>query len=147
MGRRCLMEAIRQSSRHPLHGRNDMKTSKRGLSRQKHAHKQRKQGLSCHHVPPSCIRMLQPLQPILQSGLVSWMRDAQVRPGTLRHAQEPSETLCFNLDSTVHKSLNRHNRHKRHDCPKRPKSPNSPKTGCSLSILVSQFPQLSVKNP
>ena len=53
----CLMEAkgrfsSRRPSRYPLHGRNDMKTSKKRFSRQKHAHKQRKQGLSCHHAPP-----------------------------------------------------------------------------------------------
>ena len=42
----------RRPSRHPLHGRNDMKTSKKRFSRQKHAHKQRKKGLSCHHAPP-----------------------------------------------------------------------------------------------
>ena len=42
----------RRPSRHPLHGRNDMKTSENRFSRQKHAHKQRKQGLSCHHAPP-----------------------------------------------------------------------------------------------
>ena len=32
----------RRPSRYPLHGRNDMKTSKKRFSRQKHAHKQRK---------------------------------------------------------------------------------------------------------
>ena len=53
----CLMEAkrrfsSRRPSKHPLHGRNDMKTSKKRFSRQKHAHKQRKKGLSCHHAPP-----------------------------------------------------------------------------------------------
>ena len=42
----------RRPSKHPLHGRNDMKTSKKRFSRQKNAHKQRKQGLSCHHAPP-----------------------------------------------------------------------------------------------
>ena len=92
----CLMEAkgrfsSRRPSRHPLHGRNDMKTSKKRFSRQKHAHKQRKKGLSCHHAPPLYIRTLQPLQPA-RSGPVPRMRRTQARSGTIRCGQERSKT-------------------------------------------------------
>ena len=90
----------RRPSRHPLHGRNDMKTSNKRFSRQKHAHKQRKKGLSCHHAQPLYIRTFQPLQPA-RSGPVPRMRHAQVLSGTIRYGQERSKTLCFNLDSTV----------------------------------------------
>ena len=85
--------------------------------------------------------------------------------GTLRYAQVPSETLCFNIGPTVHKRLKRHNSRNRHNRlkshghppllqrsstvfnspngpvgPKRPKSPNGPKDGCPPSISVSQSP-------
>ena len=75
----------RRPSRHPLHGRNDMKTSKKRFSRQKHAHKQREKGLSCHHAPPLYIRTFQPLQSA-RSCPDSWMRDNQGRSGTLQNA-------------------------------------------------------------
>ena len=75
------MEAKSRLSRHPLPGRNDMKTSKRRFSRQKHAHKQRKQGLSCHHAPPP-------------SSLSSLPKSD---PVTLRHAQAPSGALRYSL--------------------------------------------------
>jgi len=84
----------------PLHGRNDMKTSKKRFSRQKHAHKQRKKGLSCHHAPPLYIWTLQLPQPA-RSGPVPRMRHAQVRSGTIRCGQECSKTLCFNVGPTV----------------------------------------------
>ena len=117
----CLMEAkwrfsSRRPSRHPLHGRNDMKTSKRRFSRQKHAHKQRKKGLSCHHAPPLYIRTFHPLQPA-RSGPVPRMRHAQVRSGTIRCTQVLSETLCFNVGPTVFKRHDRNNRLKSHGHP------------------------------
>ena len=123
----CLMEAkrrfsSRRPSRHPLHGRNDMKTSKKRFSRQKHAHKQRKKGLSCHHAPPLYIRTFQPLQSA-RSCPVPRMRHAQVRSGTIRYAQVLSETLCFNVGPTVHKRLKRHNSR---NCHKRLKSHGHP---------------------
>ena len=119
----------------PLHGRNDMKTSKKCFSRQKHAHKQRKKGLSCHHAPPLYIWTLQPAK----SGPVPRMRYAQVRSGTIRYAQVLSETLCFNVQppqeprtpsiaSTVFNG------------PVGPKSPKGPKDGCSPSIPITQSP-------
>ena len=115
----CLMEAkrrfsSRRPSRHPLHGRNDMKTSKRRFSRQKHAHKQRKKGLSCYHAPPLYIWTLQLPQPA-RSGLVPRMRHAQVRSGTIRCTQVLSETLYFNIGPSVHKRLKHHNSRNRHN--------------------------------
>ena len=104
----CLMEAKSRLSRHPLPGRNDMKTSKRRFSRQKHAHKQRKQGLSCHHAPPLYIWTFHPLQPA-RSCPVPRMRHAQVRSGTIRCTPVLSETLYFNIGPTVHKRLKHHN--------------------------------------
>ena len=101
----CLMEAkrrfsSRRPSRHPLHGRNDMKTSKKRFSRQKHAHKQRKKGLSCHHASPLYIWTLQLPQPA-RSGPVPRMQRTQARSGTIRCGQERSKTLCFNVGPTV----------------------------------------------
>ena len=158
------MEAKSRLSRHPLPGRNDMKTSKRRFSRQKHAHKQRKQGLSCHHTSPLYIQTFQPLQSA-RSGPVPRMRHTQARSGTIRCTQVLSETLCFNIGPTVHKRLkhhnsrNCHNRLKSHGQPsivstvfnspngpvgpKRPKSPNGPKDGCSPSIPIPQSPNFS----
>ena len=112
----------------PLHGRNDMKTSKKRFSRQKHAHKQRKKGLSCHHAPPLYIWTLQLPQPA-RSGPVPRMRHAQVRSGTIRCTQVLSETLCFNLDSTVLRAtdtLHCFNGLQQPQRPHRPKEPEEP---------------------
>ena len=164
----CLMEArrrfsSRRLSRHPLHGRNDMKTSKKRFSRQKHAHKQRKKGLSCHHAPPLYIWTLQLPQPA-RSGPVPRMRHAQVRSGTIRCTQVLSETLCFNLDSTVLRATDtlhcfnglqqpqRPRRPKEPEEPQRPRRPQAPEEPQQLQCWTLSFdfrlpiPQLSVKN-
>lgn len=62
-----------------------MKTSKKRLSRQKHAHKQRKQVLLCHHAPPS----------YNHSSLSEavWIHGY----GALMHYQVHSDTLRFSL--------------------------------------------------
>ena len=152
----CLMEAkgrfsSRRPSRHPLHGRNDIKTSKKRFSRQKHAHKQRKQGLSCHHAPPLYIQTLQPLQPA-KSGPVPRMRHAQARSGTIRYAQVLSETLCFNVGPTVLRAtdtLHCFNGLQQPQRPSRPQAPEEPQRpqGWMLSF-DSHHPihKLSVKN-
>ena len=141
----CLMEAkgrfsSRRPSRHPLHGRNDMKTSKKRFSRQKHAHKQRKKGLSCHHAPPLYIRTFQPLQSA-RSCPVPRMRHAQVRSGTIRYSLKRSASILVqpsqeprtpSIVSTVFNSPNGP------VGPKRPKSHNGPKDGCSPSIPITQ---------
>ena len=102
----CLMEAkgrfsSRRPSSHPLHGRNDMKTSKKRFSRQKHAHKQRKKGLSCHHAPPLYIWTFHPLQPA-RSGPVPRMRRAQVWSGTIRYALKRSASILVQPSSSAH---------------------------------------------
>ena len=145
------MEAKSRLSRHPLPGRNDMKTSKRRFSRQKHAHKQRKQGLSCHHAPPLYIWTLQLPQPA-RSGPVPRMRHAQVRSGTIRCTQVLSETLCFNLDSTVLRAtdtLHCFNGLQQPQRPSRPQAPKEPQRpqGWMLSFdSHPPIPQLFVKN-
>ena len=90
----------RRPSRHPLHGRNDMKTSKKRFSRQKHAHKQRKKGLSCHHASPLYIQTLQPLQPA-RSGPVLRMRHGQALSGTLRYSLERSASILVQPSSSA----------------------------------------------
>ena len=90
----------RRPSRHPLHGRNDMKASKKRFSRQKHAHKQRKQGLSCHHAPPLYIWTLLPLQPA-KSGLVLRMRHDQALSGTLRYSLKRSASILVQPSSSA----------------------------------------------
>ena len=138
----------RRPSRHPLHGRNDMKTSKKRFSRQKHAHKQRKKGLSCHHAQPLYIRTFQPLQPA-RSGPVPRMRHAQVLSGTIRYGQERSKTLCFNLDSTVLRATDTLHCFNGLQQPHRPKEPEEPQRpqGWMLSFDSHHpIPQLSVNN-
>ena len=128
-----------------------MKTSKRRFSRQKHAHKQRKKGLSCHHASPLYIRTFQPLQPV-RSGLVPRMRRTQVRSGTIRCTQVLSETLCFNLDSTVLRAtdtLHCFNGLQQPQRPSRPQAPKEPQRpqGWMLSFdSHPPIPQLFVKN-
>ena len=108
----------RRPSRHPLHGRNDMKTSENRFSRQKHAHKQREKGLSCHHASPLYIPDA-PATPAYQkrssSTKCGTLRYGQAPSGALRYAQVPSETLYFNIGPTVHKRLKRHNSRNRHN--------------------------------
>ena len=151
MGWECLMEAKRRPSKHSLHGRNDMKTSKKRFSRQKHAHKQRKKGLSCHHAPPLYIRTFQPLQSA-RSCPVPRMRHAQVRSGTIRYAQVLSETLCFNTGPTVSgatDTLHCFNGLQQPQRPSRPQAPEEPQRpqGWMLSFdSHPPIPQLFVKN-
>ena len=125
----------------PLHGRNDMKTSKRRFSRQKHAHKQRKKGLSCHHAPPLYIWTLQLPQPA---------RSCPVP--RMRHAQVLSETLCFNTGPTVSgatDTLHCFNGLQQPQRPSRPQAPKEPQRpqGWMLSFdSHPPIPQLFVKN-
>ena len=69
-----------------------MKTSENRFSRQKHAHKQRKQGLSCHHASP--LYFYAPATPAYQkrSGSTN-----AAHSGTLRHHQVHSGTLRYPL--------------------------------------------------
>ena len=152
-GLECLMEAkgrfsSRRPSRHPLHGRNDMKTSKKRFSRQKHAHKQRKKGLSCHHAPP--LYNHSSLSETVWIHGCDTLRHGQSLSGALRYspkrsasilvqpsssamtAQPPQELRTPSIASTVFNSPNGP------VGPKRPKSPNGPKDGCSLSIPITQ---------
>ncbi len=92
----------RRPSRHPLHGRNDMKTSENRFSRQKHAHKQRKKGLSCHHALP--LYFYAPATPTYQkrSGSTNaahsgTVRHHQVHSGALRCTQVHSGALRYSL--------------------------------------------------
>ena len=62
-----------------------MKTSKKRFSRQKHAHKQRKKGLSCHHA--------QPLYNHSSLSETVWIHGCD----TLRHGQTPSGALRYSL--------------------------------------------------
>ena len=141
------MEAKSRLSRHPLPGRNDMKTSKRRFSRQKHAHKQRKQGLSCHHAPPRSS-----LSSLPKSGPVTRMRHTQARSGTIRCTQVLSETLCFNVGPTVSRAtdtLHCFNGLQQPQRPHRPKEPEEPQRpqGWMLSFdSHPPIPQLFVKN-
>ena len=116
----------------PLHGRNDMKTSKKRFSRQKHAHKQRKKGLSCHHAPP-----------LYNHSSLSeevWIHEC----GTLRYGQAPSGAVRSapkrSASMLVQPSQG----------PRTPSivstvfnSPNGPKDGCSPSIPIPQSPNFS----
>ena len=141
----------RRPSRHPLHGRNDMKTSKKRFSRQKHAHKQRKQGLSCHHAPPLYIWTLLPLQPA-KSGLVLRMRHCQALSGTLRYSLKRSASILVQPSSSAMTAtiasratdtlpcFNGLQQPQRPSRPKEPEEPNGPKDGCSPSIPIPQSP-------
>ena len=147
----------RRLSRHPLHGRNDMKTSKRRFSRQKHAHKQRKQGLSCHHAPPLYIWTLQLPQPA-RSGPVPRMRHAQVRSGTIRYSlkrsasmlvQPSSSAMTATTVSRATDTLHCFNGLQQPQRPSRPQAPKEPQRpqGWMLSFdSHPPIPQLSVKN-
>ena len=158
----CLMEAkgrfsSRRPSRHPLHGRNDMKTSKKRFSRQKHAHKQRKKGLSCHHAPPLYIRTFQPLQSA-RSCPVPRMRHAQVRSGTIRYSLKRSASMLVQPSSsamtatTVSRAtdpLHCFNGLQQPQRPSRPQAPKEPQRpqGWMLSFdSHPPIPQLFVKN-
>ena len=72
------------------------------------------------------------------------LRYGQAPSGALRCTQVLSETLCFNLDSTVLRAtdtlhcFNGLQQPQRPSRPKEPEEPNGPKDGCSLSIYVSQ---------
>ena len=138
------MEAKSRLSMHPLPGRNDMKTSKRRFSRQKHAHKQRKQGLSCHHAPPRSSHSSLP-----KSDPVTRMRHTQARSGTIRCTQVLSETLYFNLDSTVLRAMDTlhcYNGLKQPQRPHRPKEPQRPQ-GWMLSLFPSPNPPTFREEP
>ena len=147
---RCLMEAKSRPSLHPLHGRNDMKAPKRRLSRQKHAHKQRKQVLLCHHAPPS----------YNHSGLSEavWihgcgtLRCGQALSGAVRYAQEHSKAFCFNLYSTVLRATDPLHCFNGLQQPQRPSRPQAPEEPHQLQGWMLSFdfrlpiPQLSVKS-
>ena len=150
----------RRPSRHPLHGRNDMQTSKKRFSRHKHAHKQRKKGLSCHHAQPLYIRTFQPLQPA-RSGPVPRMRHGQTPSGTLRYSLKRSASILVQPSSsamtvttasratyTLHcfNGLQQPKRPSRPHRPHRPKEPQRPQ-GWMLSFDSHHpIPQLSVNN-
>ncbi len=158
----CLMEArrrfsSRRLSRHPLHGRNDMKTSKKRFSRQKHAHKQRKKGLSCHHAPPLYIRTFQPLQPA-RSCPVPRMRRTQARSGTIRYSLKRSASMLVQPSSsamtatTVSRATDTLHCFNGLQQPQRPRRPQAPEEPQQLQCWMLSFdfrlpiPQLSVKN-
>ena len=69
-----------------------MKTSENRFSRQKHAHKQREKGLSCHHALP--LYFYAPATPTYQkrSGSTN-----AAHSGTVRHHQVHSGTLRYSL--------------------------------------------------
>ena len=153
----CLMEAKRRPSKHSLHGRNDMKTSKKRFSRQKNAHKQRKKGLSCHHAPPLYIRTFQPLQSA-RSCPVPRMRHAQVRSGTIRYSlkrsasmlvQPSSSAMTATTVSRATDTLHCFNGLQQPQRPSRPQAPEEPQRpqGWMLSFdSHPPIPQLFVKN-
>ena len=127
-----------------------MKTSKRRFSRQKHAHKQRKKGLSCHHAPP--LYNHSSLSEEVWIHGCGTLRCGQAPSGALRCTQVLSETLCFNLDSTVLRAtgtLHCFNGLQQPQRPSRPQAPKEPQRpqGWMLSFdSHPPIPQLFVKN-
>ena len=146
----------RRPSRHPLHGRNDMKTSKKRFSRQKHAHKQRKQGLSCHHAPP--LYNHSSLSEEVWIHGCGTLRCGQAPSGAVRNApkrsasilvQPSSSTMTVTIATRAKDTLHCFNGLQQPQRPSRPQAPEEPQRpqGWMLSFdSPPPIPQLSVKN-
>ena len=132
-----------------------MKTSENRFSRQKHAHKQRKKGLSCHHASPLYIQTFQPLQSA-RSGPVPRMRHAQVRSGTIRYSLKRSASILVQPSSSVARAtratdtlhcFNGLQQPQRPSRPQAPEEPQRPQGWMPSFDFRLPIPQLSEKNP
>ena len=109
----------------PLHGRNDMKTSKKRFSRQKHAHKQRKKGLSCHHAPP--LYNHSSLSEEVWIHGCGTLRCGQTPSGALRHSLKRSASMLVQPSSTVSRATDTLHCFNGLQQPQRPSRPQAPK--------------------
>ena len=100
----CLMEVRRRPSRHPLHGRNDMKTSKKRFSRQKHAHKQRKKvfHVIMHRRCTSGRSSLSSLPKAVRFHECGAPRHGQAPSGAVRYSLKRSASILVQPSSSAH---------------------------------------------